>query len=200
MIILDAIRVLSSPLRYLRAKSKTKPYWDWVIPTWLAAAVVWTYVQFPAQLPLATEKGLFASVNQLLQVLVGFYIAALAAVASLNSVSLDQAVEGDPVSIVQRGLSEPVVLNRRRLISMMFAYLSFTSIAIYTLGVVAILGRDIFNDIVPIAAKESIKVSFLAFYTIALVQSVCITLVTLFYLGDRMHRQTPTALPPESVV
>lgn len=195
MIILDALRVLLSPLKYLRARSETKPYWDWGIPLTASAIMVWVYIILPSPLPLATEKGLFASVNQLLQVLVGFYIAALAAVASLNSVALDQPVEGDPVTIVQRGSVQPVLLNRRRLISLMFAYLSFTSISMYAVGVLAMLGSATFNELVPAYLAAPFKVFFLALYSLILAQSVCITLVTLFYLGDRMHRQTPTALP-----
>lgn len=199
MIIVDALRVLLSPLKYLRARSRTKPYWDWGIPLTMSAIVVWLYIMLPSSFPLATEKGLFASVNQLLQVLVGFYIAALAAVSSLNSVALDQPVEGDPVTIAQRGLDQPVSLNRRRLISLMFAYLSFTSISMYAVGVLAILGSPAFNQIVPVYFSVPFKIAFLALYSLILAQSVCITLVTLFYLGDRMHRQTPVALPAREV-
>lgn len=197
MIIVDALRVLFSPLKYLRAKSMTKAYWDWGIPLTVSAAVVWIYILLPAPFPLATERGLFASVNQLLQVLVGFYIAALAAVASLNSVALEQSVEGDPVTLAQKGVDHPVSLNRRRLLSLMFSYLSFTAISMYMVGVLAILGNASFKDFVPQVLAASFKVAFLAVYSVILVQSVCVTLVTLFYLGDRMHRQTPTALPAE---
>jgi hypothetical protein len=195
MIILDALRVLLSPLKYLRARSRTKRYWDWVIPIYVASAVVWVYVLLPSPFPLTTDKGLLAAVNQLLQVLVGFYIAALAAVASLNSVALEQPIAGDPVYLDERGSEEPVVLNRRRFLSLMFAYLSFASITLYAAGVLAILGSPSLNGMVPAFMFASLKVAFLAVYSIALMQSICITLVTLFYLGDRMHRQTPTALP-----
>lgn len=193
----SALKVLIAPLAYLRARSLAKGYWDYGLPLFAAAIGSWAYVLAPAEIPVIGEKGLVASVNELLQVLVGFYIAALAAVASLNSVSLDQPVEGDPVTIDQvsvEGVAQ-VSLNRRRLLSLMFSYLSFSSISLYALGVFVNIANENVKQILPLWLVPSAKVGFLGFYVFVVAQLVCITLVTLYYLGDRIHRATPVALP-----
>lgn len=200
MIIKEALRVLAAPLVYLRARSKIKGCWDYAIPLVAGAVAAWAYLLLPAGISLLGSKGIVPAVNSLLQILVGFYIAALAAVASLNSVALDQATIGDPVKlrrVVQDGV-EDVVLNRRRLLSLMFSYLSFAAMLLYSAGVFAVIAADNVRAIFYPVVLESMKVAFVAGYFSVLAQLACITTVTLYYLGDRMHRCDPVALPNQA--
>jgi hypothetical protein len=197
VIIKEALRILAAPLVYLRARSEIKACWDFAIPLMTGAVAAWAYLLLPAGISLIGSKGIVPAVNSLLQILVGFYIAALAAVASLNSVALDQATIGDPVKlrkVMQDGVEE-VVLNRRRLLSLMFSYLSFAAMFLYSSGVFAVIAADNLREIFPPVLLESMKVAFVSGYFSVLAQLACITTVTLYYLGDRMHRCDPVALP-----
>ncbi len=200
MIIKEALRVLAAPLVYLRARSEIKGCWDFAIPLGVGAIAAWSYLLLPLGISLLGSKGVITAVNSLLQILVGFYIAALAAVASLNSVALDQATIGDPVKlkrVVADGVEE-IVLNRRRLLSLMFSYLSFAAMLLYSSGVFAVVAADNLREIFPAVLIESMKVAFVAGYFSVLAQLACITTVTLYYLGDRMHRCDPVALPNQA--
>ncbi|QDS20757.1 hypothetical protein [Xanthomonas citri] len=190
---MSALTLLFSPLRYLSAKNPTKKWWDWWIPILLAGTLVLASTYLPKPLALFGDKGLIDGVNELLQVLVGFYIASLAAVASLNSESLNQKVSQQPVHLVVG--DELRSLTRRQLLSLMFSYLSFSSIALYTTGLLANLLLPNIKTAISKDYAWIAKTAFTGAYGFALSQMICITLITLYYLGERIHWQTPTALP-----
>jgi hypothetical protein len=155
----------------------------------------------PEPVAILGDKGLVYWVNGLLQMLVGFYIAALAAISSFDRASLDQQIEGDGVKLrVWRG-GELVdrSLTRRAFISLMFGYLAWLAIALYCVGLVVSVLHENIALLVP-QLLSSLRLVFVLVYGFFFSQMLCITLIALFYLSDRIHRQTPTALPPEDIV
>lgn len=199
-VITEAFRILIAPLNYLRAKSEVKGFWDFAIPLAVGALASWAFVLLPKGIPLLGDKGVVQAVNSLLQILVGFYIAALAAVASLNSVALDQETIGDPVRLRRRSADGEVeILNRRKLLSLMFSYLSFVAMFLYSVGVFATITSSNLRVLVPELFQYPMKVIFVAGYFSVLAQLMCITVVTLYYLGDRIHRCDPVALPNQAM-
>ncbi|MDY4296846.1 MULTISPECIES: hypothetical protein [unclassified Xanthomonas] len=133
----------------------------------------------------------------MLQVLVGFYIAALAAVASLHSRALDQKIKADPVYLVVAG--EDKKLSRRQFLSLMFGYLSFLSIMLYSSGLLGQILAPNFKGWVSEGVLQWVRMGFIFCYVFLLMQMVFVTLVTLYYLSDRMHWQDPEAMPPEPI-
>lgn len=194
------LQTLLTPLNYLRAKNPHKFTWDWTIPAIAAILGVACLVLLPRSISVLGERGLVYWVNELLQVLIGFYIAALAAIASFDRVSLDQLIEGDGVTIRVQGAEGPYdkPLTRRAFISLMFGYLSLLAIALYCIGLVTSLLESNIKLIVP-DVLYVLRAIFVLAYGFLFAQMLSITLVALFYLSDRIHRQTPTALPPEDV-
>lgn len=194
------LRTLFAPLNYLRARNPDKLRWDWVIP--VAVAVVGTACLFllPKPIPVLGDKGLIYWVNELLKILVGFYIAALAAVATFASASLDQEIEGEGVILeVERADGkEDKRLSRRAFLSLMFGYLSLLAILLYCAGlVVTILTENI--RLIDANWLPAMRAAFVFAYSLFFTQMLTVTLVALFYLSDRIHRQTPQALPPQDV-
>ena len=128
------------------------------------------------------ERVIIADLMSLLGVLVGFYIAALAAVASFKSEILDGKLKGLPTTLNYRrgGKKDGEVLNRRRFICVIFGYCASMSVVLYLFGMCLLYanwGASIFLDIVVIVFLWGLSSLFIA------------TLLGLHYLVDRMHRE-----------
>ncbi|MGK9996690.1 hypothetical protein O6197_24780, partial [Salmonella enterica subsp. enterica] len=84
---------------------------------------------------LIETNGLLLQVNGLLQVLIGFYIAALAAVSTFSSSSIDEVMAGVPPTLVEkfRGQKLTVELTRRRFVCYLFGYLALVSFMLFCL-------------------------------------------------------------------
>lgn len=191
---------LLTPLNYLRAKNAHKFAWDWTIPAIVAILGVACLLLLPRPIVVLGDRGLIYWVNELLQVLIGFYIAALAAIASFDRTSLDQQIEGEGVTlkVIRDGGPIDRSLTRRAFLSLMFGYLALVAITLYCTGlVVSLLDTNI--KLIQPGVLFYLRLLFVFCYGFLFAQMLSITLVALFYLSDRIHRQTPTPLPPQDV-
>lgn len=191
--IIEALRVIFSPLGYLKARNATKLYWDWIFPSLIAMATCCLFATPWIHLTIFGEKGVVHGVNELLQVLVGFYIAALAAVASLANPSLDRGISGEPILLGKNTLS------RRQFLCLALSYLSLLSIIVYGMGLASELTADTFREAVPAHLHLYFRGIFGVIYGLSVAQLGCITSVTLFYLGERIHVGELTANPTEFI-
>ena len=82
---------LSRPLAYLwiKEKSKNKIIIDWCLPIVLSSLVVFLYYILPLKTAIVGKDGLLTSMQGFLQIMPGFYLAALAAISTFNKVDLD---------------------------------------------------------------------------------------------------------------
>jgi hypothetical protein len=72
------------------------------------------------------------------------------------------------------------------------------AISLYCIGlVVSLLDANI--RLLPPNVLLYLRTAFVFVYVFFFAQMMSITLVALFYLSDRIHRQTPTPLPPEDI-
>lgn len=194
--------LLLSPLNYLTIKNLTeKSKIDWSYPLLLALVlVVFLYgSQFLSHgMKIEIESSYFKSSESekivgLLQTLPGFYLAALAAVATFNNVKLDAPMaKDDPKPTARRhvlGAWQDVELTRRIYLSLMFSYLTFLSFMLL-FAIVLIKYCYTFNF-------SFISVGFIywgmffgaiVFFTFFF-QMVLITCLGLSYLGDKMHER-----------
>ena len=172
---------LLTPAKYLtiRATTYDKIWVDWVFPALAALVVTYAWVRWPAVVPLAGKSGLIESIGALMQVLVGFYVAALAAVATFTGSSLDENVIGMTMD------GKP--LRRRLLLSYLFGYLALLSLALYVLmlfkGVPVAAAQHV---IAPVGLAIKYVAAFI--YQFIFWQMIFVTLFGLFYLTDRIHR------------
>jgi hypothetical protein len=110
------MRRLLQPLDYLRIEHPMKRKYDFWVPLALAIPFA-SWLSFaPGHPNIFGNGGLLASAGGLLQVLTGFYIASLAAVATFNKHSMDLPMPGEsPVlALIERGHLHRVPLSRRR--------------------------------------------------------------------------------------
>ncbi len=137
-----AVRQLTVPCKYLRIKSgpsllESKFVYDNVLPVFFTAATVGLLKAISVPVSLATLAGVQSSLSNLLALLIGFYMAALAAVATFDRPGIDNPLRGDPATLRVRmhdggqWIDKP--LSYRQFISYLFGYLSFLSLILYGL-------------------------------------------------------------------
>jgi hypothetical protein len=175
------------PLRYLRIRHPEKIKFDLYFP--LALAIVMS-------LPLLSDKFLadaksldiLGRSSDLLSILTGFFVAALAAVATFGNAEMDQPMSGtEPVTLADQ-TGRPIPLSRRRFLSYLFGYLALASIITYAVGF-AFYALQTY--VVAVHLPDWANVSFGAFwiiYSMLLGNLLSNALLGLFYLTDRIHR------------
>ncbi|EOI5817279.1 hypothetical protein ACMS1A_004212 [Cronobacter dublinensis] len=185
---------LFSPLSYLLIKHDEKNWYDFKIPFAVSLIVTIVYHYHANKIGLISSNGLLLQVNGLLQVLIGFYIAALAAVATFSSQSIDEVMAGDPPTLVEkfRGQKIIVELTRRRFVCYLFGYLALVSFMLFCLGMVSILiGKPLHLWLLTFLSAESIlwlKTIFVGVYLFILMNIITTTLLGLYFLAVRFHQ------------
>ncbi len=181
-------QLLWTPLSYLRVRSPDLWIYQWVLPAALAAIALVGFYLLPVMPPLFEGNGLVNTVNGLLNTLIGFYIAALAAIAAFPNVSLDSCMKGRAPKITnyRQGTATEETLTRRRFLVILFGYCAFLSILMFGVGVVSVM-------VAPSAAAATwlpaARLIWLTAYFLMAASLLVATLVGLHYLIDRMHRE-----------
>ncbi len=198
------IEVIFKPLRYLAIKveggSKFKV--DIVTPfvIGLIISLVFLYLKLKHQIDLFdNNSSLIQSITGLVQTLPGFYIAALAAIATFPSTSMNSPMP-EPTPYLKFPNNDPDLLNRRRFLCYMFAYLAYISIvALFITSITIFMYGNGLLKVPSIIYYFTYFFVCLAIYFL-LIQIVILTFVGLWYLGERIHINDPTDLsnPEES--
>ena len=170
------LEVLTS-FSFLRVRGRHVYYYKWVYPTVLSM-ILFLFLNGSSY----DDGEIISDLMSLLGVLVGFYIAALAAVASFQSEILDSHLKGSPATLknYRNGETETETLTRRRFLCVVFGYCASMSIVLYTVGMClryANMGDSILFDVVVAVFLWGLSSLFIA------------TLLGLHYLVDRMHRE-----------
>lgn len=181
------------PLKFLAIKHAEKWKFELLLPA-IACAI--------ACLPLlsstfrGTALGEFDILGKSLgfvSPLAGFYIAALAAVATFGRAEMDEPMSGDQSVTLRHtraGVKYEEDLTRRRFLSFLFGYLAFASLVITVIGVsYAVFDKFFLGDYKDI--RPYLFSIFWVFYTFLFGNVLSNTLLGLFYLTDRMHRPNP---------
>lgn len=183
--------MLLRPFLYLRVKhsSSTLPWMNWGLPFAVAAIAVASFGVAAPGVNAFHPGGVFDRLLSFVQSLPGFYLAALAAVATFNRPSLDQLMPGTPpkAEIVYHGKVTTVELTRRRFLSLLFSYLTALSIGITLALIVGLPVVDQVRNALPIAVLQSARALISFSIVMFVAQLIVITLWGLYYLGERMH-------------
>lgn len=185
-----AVEPLITPLNYLRVRHRIKRLLDFHFPLAGAGFVMAVILFLPERVPILGPGGIISVITDLLQILVGFYIAALAAVATFANPAIDRELDGDPmlITVKRRGQKRELSLTRRRLLSLLFGYLAFLSLSLYFAGSVANLLRNNLVLLIPVELQAVTGYFFLFFYLFLTANLITTTLFGLHYLAERVHR------------
>jgi len=189
------LRYLVRPFAYLGIQhpSGTMRWLNWWLPLVLAVGSVAFMYKFAPAVNLFAADGLMLKLLGFVQSLPGFYVAALAALATFNQPGLDVLMPGQPpvARIIYNGRPVPTELTRRRFLCLMFSYLTAISflltLALVTTTSLAEPLREYLFQLNKSCAVVWIRwvVSLVLFG--ALFQMLSVTFYGLFYIGERMH-------------
>jgi hypothetical protein len=144
----------------------------------LVVGLIWTKID------LFGDNGVIHGVNGLLQALVGFFIAALAAIATFQGTTyrIDERLDGDAALLV----GEP--LTRRQLLSHMFAYLSCGALFLFIVGIAALAIAPTIQPVFDEFVVLSLRTIFAIVFFSALAHLIGTTMIGMVFLGNRLTR------------
>jgi hypothetical protein len=144
-----AARQLVVPINYLRIRHgetlfRSKAVYDFVLPIILTLATVIVFVWLSISLRLFDHQEVIKRLNDLLTLMIVFYMAALAAVATFDRAGIDDTLKGGDATlrVLHHDTGEHVVkaLTYRQFISYLFGYLSFLSLCLYVFILIFAIG------------------------------------------------------------
>ena len=187
---------LLRPFAYLTIKHPAKKVVDRNIPMFLALGTLVVLGFGRGTINAWGDNGLIALMQGLIQGLPGFYIAALAAVATFGrQTSLDALIpEPTPTIDTWYGTGKVEIgLTRRRFLCLLFAHLTALSLAISLLSSFGRSLAPVLKSVLPHWLAELLFYLTTAAYFFFVFQMLIVTLWGLFYLSDKMHQPDSVA-------
>jgi len=182
---------LQRPFSYLSIRHPDSGIWivNWGIPLAVSAFFIIATAKMGIAIDVFGSSGVIAKILAFVQNLPGFFIAALAAVATFNSPAIDRKMPGIPpkVDVLYNGKLTPVDMTRRRFLCVMFAYLTVESFILTVVAILLTTYAAPIKDWIPEGGREVVKSLVTFAYLVFFVQMLCVTLCGLFYLGERLH-------------
>jgi len=182
---------LLSPWRYLFIKEQSGllRWINWIIPGIMALLLMAVNVLISKE---AAFKPVIFSFKEVVYILPGFFIAALAAIAVFEKASMDQPMPGSSttVKLLVDASEFTVNLTRRRFLSMTFSFLSAQSLL---LSILLVFAESITISPAIIQKCSSIGIGyiirFMSIFILLFIfsQIVIVTIHGLYYLGERLH-------------
>lgn len=176
---------LFKPLGYWKIKHGEKRWFDLILPAVLAALATYGLSCLPKPIALIGDKSLVSLVNGLLQILSGFYIASMAAVATFQKEGMDEKLDGKTTTLNGKAVS------RRQFLTYLFGYLAYMSILMYFAGGFAQLAKASLTTWVA-SSHLILKSSIIFAYFFIIFNILCTTVLGMHFMIDRIHRSRPT--------
>lgn len=183
------LRNILGPFSYLRIEHDFKKQVDWWLPLFLTIFTILLFLLVDRSkiINFINSGGVVERVLNFTQILPGFYIAALAAIATFQKNDIDQAMPSPAPKIILeiKGKKIESDLSRRRFLCSMFAFLTAESLVIIFICIFGLNILSLFDYFLKGGCLIYIYISLLIFFVW---QMVVATFWGLFYLGDRLHR------------
>jgi hypothetical protein len=146
------------------------------------------------------SPGLISSIVTYLQLLSGFYITALAAIATFNRDGMDDPMLGDPPTLELHNSLEPEKLSRRRFLCFLFGYLALGSLLLYIGGTIITLSAPILKATLEASTVKILRWTISTVYIFCTFNILITSLLGMYYLTDRLHRGAPIADAPQEAI
>lgn len=183
---------LLRPLEYLRIRHPKKVQIDWLVPGGISVVLGLLISLGPVHIDFYGTTGIVSNMLGLFQALPGFYIAALAAVATFGRTDIDEAMPGDPPPLLRirtnSGVMNMVALSRRRFLCLLFSFLTAECIALVLISVGYLVVAPAVKPLMGGAALIIASFAGATLYLFMLSQLIVTTFWGLYYLGDRLHQ------------
>lgn len=184
------------PLAFLTIKGPTLHVYRLVLPLVATGLCVAAYVALPQPVDLVGDKSASDYLSGFFATLPGFFIAALAAVASFNGGDLDKDMPGVTVTMVVNGDKKANEITLRVFLCYLFAYLTVLSFlgffvciggALVAPSVVEWLGPS--GPAPSSAALYGAQIGFVALMSLLAASVVFCTIQGLYFLAERVHQK-----------
>lgn len=183
---------LLRPFAYWSIRFEKKWRLDWGLPlllTALSIALI-TAATVHKPVPVLGDSGLLGKLLSFVQSLPGFYIAALAAIATFNRIDIDRIMPAPPprMNVQIRGQFVAIDLTRRRFLCVLLAFLTAESLVLIMGGMLGLVVGPSLKLTVGETYQRLVLYACLATYLVFFWQMLCVTFLGLFYLGERIHQ------------
>lgn len=185
---------LLRPFDYLRIKHEIKDRYDFLFPFIMSGAATTIFFVLPVAPQVFGQDGLVSNILSTIQILTGFYIASLAAIATFNKRGLDNLIEGKPATLKSniKGKILKESLTRRKFLCLLFGYLALLSIVV---NLISVFAKLCYPSLVSFNIDQHyyflIKFISLFIYFFIISNLFTTTLLGLYYMSDRIHRYKP---------
>lgn len=173
-------------------KHEAKNKYDYFIPVILTifTATPLALLYLKGGVDFYSKSGLLKDFVSFLSILPGFFIAALAAIATFQKNDIDELM---PVSAklsirMKDGRDVDVDLTRRRFLCSLFSFLAAQSLMICIISLMVIHSSDYLSASISQALiSKSVGILGLLIFLFSFWQLMSSTAIGLYYLGDRLH-------------
>lgn len=181
---------LTRPFHYLLIRHPEKWKFDWLIPFLFQAISFPLFIFYEGQINIFGVNGFVDSVFDFIAILPGFYIAALAAIATFGRKDIDKAMPKPTPSVsIRIGKDKSTIeLSRRRFLSMLFAFLTSISFLLALISIFCQTFAVAISAMIPESFRLVVVGIFVFSYLFMLWQLITATFFGLYYLGDRLHQ------------
>jgi hypothetical protein len=183
---------LLRPFAYLTIEHDQKRMVDWLYPSVLAliSLMLLLVLRWIGEVDIFSSSGFISKVLGFVQSLPGFYIAALAAIATFNKNDIDQKMPNPAptIGIKYQGKDVDIELTRRRFLCLMFAFLTAESFLLILVAIFSVSIAGSVKTLLPVEFHYVSVAVFLFLFLFILWQMVVTSFWGLFYLGDRLHQ------------
>lgn len=183
---------LFRPFDYLRIDQKEKRIADWYIPGIMAILFAIGAFVLRGNVNVYGRDGIISMVLSFIQNLPGFYIAALAAIATFGRTDIDSIMPGNPPPSIQTyttiGKRNRIPLTRRRFLCLLFAFLTIECILLTLVSIGGISIAPFLRTILDNGSQIALYLLGIFIYFFLLIQLIVVTFWGLYYLGDRIHQ------------
>lgn len=173
---------LLSPVRFFAIRHGRSLRYNFVIPGVAATCLSSLLMLWPNVGGLTGDGGLLPRLQDPLAIAGGFFVAALTLVTADRSELMKSPVIGpNPPTLAGE------VLSRRRFLSFLFGYLSFTAFALVAVALLADLMAPGLRGMLGARGTVAAKVAFLIPFTFWLAHMATSTLLGLYYFTERLQ-------------
>ncbi|MBK5415035.1 hypothetical protein [Pseudomonas sp. TH31] len=179
------------PLSYLAIRHPQKWKVDWLFPIAISLICTWFSIGADWKSEIYRTSGPVSLLLGFLSGLPGFYIAALAAIATFGRNDIDNLLpEPTPtVKLTTRGENILVKLTRRRFLAMLFSFLTCESISLVLLSTLLLSSGTSISSVTILdgVAGQALSIAMTFIYYTLLMQMLTATFWGLYYLGFKLH-------------
>lgn len=182
---------LLKPFGYLAIRHPHKWRVDWLYPLVVTVLTVALLASMDGLESILKSGGIVSLILGFVQSLPGFYIAALAAIATFGRADIDSVLpEPTPrIKVKFRDKENLISLTRRRFLAMLFSFLTAESILIILLSIFVVgYGSNIIAlQVYGAGVGLYLGWLFVFVYFLLLYQMILATFWGLYYLGYKLH-------------